>query len=217
MKRNSSIPSPHHRGAVNHQGATPAAGPESALFEIERSMDEAWVQARQDSPGGSDEEAARLVVADPSRHQWRLVDAALDRLPCPDCEAALGRGIRGCPSCDMADGFRFAGQEPDRDGVPPGNEHAIRVSTAVLRSPHRYPTWAVRANEVHLPLFLAGEMPTRLEQEAMLAAWQRGVSFDDAGARTFSELATRAKAELAERSLTHFPLISLVPPWHRAE
>jgi hypothetical protein len=177
----------------------PVAGPESALIEIERSIDTAWVQARQDSPVRSDEEAARLVLADPSRHPWRLVDAALDRLRCPDCDAKLGSGIRGCPSCDLADGFRFTGRESDRDGVPPGNEHAIRVSTAVLRAPRRYPTWAVRANEIHLPLFVEGQMPTRREQEAMLAGWQRGVTFDVAGARTFSELAARANAELARR------------------
>ncbi len=164
-----------------------------ALAEVERSIDAAWEAERLAHPDEDDETTANRVLADPSAHPWRLVDAALARLSCPDCGSELGAG-RGCASCDLADGFRFAAREPDRPDVPPGHEHAIRVSTAVLRAPDRYPAWAVEANRIYLPLFLAGEMPTRRAQEAMLEAAREGVRVDTAGVATFAELAARAAA-----------------------
>ncbi len=166
----------------------------AARSEIEQSIEAAWLRYTADRPGKPDDDAAHDVLEDPSRHPWRLVDAAMDRLVCAECGSGLGSGPRGCGPCDIADGFRFAAREPDREGVPRGNEHAIRVSSAVLRTPRRYPDWAVRSNEVFLPLFLAGDMPTRLEQEAMLAAWKDGRGVPDLdGVRTFADLAARAR------------------------
>nr|BFE89065.1 hypothetical protein GCM10020093_116660 [Planobispora longispora] len=44
-------------------------------------------------PSEADETAiAEMVVDEPSRHDWRVVDAALDRLACPECGSRLGRG-----------------------------------------------------------------------------------------------------------------------------
>ncbi len=166
---------------------------------MEASIEAAWVHDREARGDLQDEVAARGIVAEPHLHPWRLVDAALDRMRCPDCGDALGRGPRGCGPCDLADGFRFAAREPDRPGVPAGNEHALRVSTAVLRSPRRYPAWAVKANRDHLRLFLAGQMPTRAQQEAMLAAARAGVLVDAAGVDTFGALAARASDALANR------------------
>jgi hypothetical protein len=91
----------------------------------------------------------------------------MERLRCPDCGEDLGAGSRGCASCDSADGYRFAAQEPDRAGVPPGNEHAIRVSSTILRLPHRYPAWVVRGNELMLPLFMDGQMPRREQKQQL--------------------------------------------------
>lgn len=173
--------------------------PDDALEQVAASIESAWAQHREAPSGLSDEAAARRIVAEPNLHPWRLVDAALDRLRCSDCGEVLGRGPRGCAPCDLADGFRFGAREPDRPGVPAGNEHAVRVSTAVLRSPRRHPAWAVEANRAHLPLFLAGQMPTRAQQEAMLAASRAGVAVNTAGARSFEELAARALGALASR------------------
>ncbi|MEU2912643.1 hypothetical protein ACWCQ0_14740 [Streptomyces massasporeus] len=41
--------------------------------------------------GGRERAAAETAVAEPARHDWRLVDAALDRLVCPDCGDRPGR------------------------------------------------------------------------------------------------------------------------------
>jgi hypothetical protein len=173
-----------------------------ARAEIERSIEAAWVQYRAGRPGEPEEDVARYVLEDSSRHLWRLVDAASDRLVCEACDGVLGSGPRGCGPCDLADGFRFAAQEPDRDWVPRGNEHAIRVSSAVLRSPHRYPDWAVRSNEASLPLFLAGDMPTRRQQQTMVAAWRNGWELIDLGeVKTFSDLVARSQdGDAANRS-----------------
>lgn len=171
-----------------------AAEPLDALAAVERSIEAAWEAERAQHPDEDDAATARRVVDDPSLHPWRLVDAALLRLPCNACGEALGMGPVGCGPCDLAHGFRFAAREPDRPGVPPGNEHAIRVSAAIQRAPHRYPAWTVAGNRLRLPLFLAGDMPTRREQEVMVAARRRGSAPDEQGAATFSELAARAAA-----------------------
>lgn len=162
------------------------------LAIVERSIQAAWEHERTQHPDEDEAATARRIVDEPGEHPWRLVDAALLRLRCEACGTALGSGAMGCAACDLAHGFRFAAREPDRPGVPPGNEHAIRVSAAVLRAPHRHPAWAVESNRVHLPLFLAGDMPTRRQQEVMLTARDRGVTVEAAGARSFAELAARA-------------------------
>lgn len=169
-----------------------------ALRDVEASIEAAWTDVRgHGDRGDSESELALSVVEHPDRHPWRVVDAALDRLLCPACGSRLGSGARGCASCDFADGFRFAAREPDRHGVGAGNEHAIRVCTAVLRAPGRYPAWSVAANRLFLPLFLGGQMPTRRQQEDLLAASQRGLpaisELERAG--SFGELAAIAKGE----------------------
>jgi hypothetical protein len=92
----------------------------------------------------------------------------------------------------FGDGARFLGQEPDRPGVPAGNEHAIRVALTVVRHPHRWPAEAVTGNRLYLPLFHAGYMPTKTERYALLAALRSGRMDELAGATTFTELAERA-------------------------
>jgi hypothetical protein len=136
----------------------------AALRQVEDSIDEAWGRFRTESgitAGTADErELAEVVLQDPSEFDWRVVDGALKQLTCPDCGSGLGAGPTGCVSCDRANGFRFAAREIDRPDVPPGNEHAIRVSSAVARTRHRYSPRARAGYELYLPDLLAGTLPT---------------------------------------------------------
>ncbi|MGW7679711.1 hypothetical protein ACWGID_03170 [Kribbella sp. NPDC054772] len=136
----------------------------TALQQIEASIDAAWdsfcttSEVRRGTPEARD--LAEIVLQDPSEFDWRVVDGALNQLTCPDCHATLGSGDVGCPSCDRANGFRFAARETDRPDVPPGNEHAIRVSSAVARTRHRYTPRARAGYELVLPDLLDGALPT---------------------------------------------------------
>ncbi|MZF86111.1 hypothetical protein [Streptomyces sp. SID5643] len=124
-----------------------------------------------DTVAGGDQERmlAEMVAAEPHRHDWRIVDAALDRLVCPDCGGRLARGPAGCPACDLAHGFRYAAIERDRPGVPPGNEHAIRVNVSVVRRPQVTSESEVLVRRLLLPLLLAGFLPTTEEAQRMSA------------------------------------------------
>ena len=126
-------------------------------------VDRAWsrVCAVWGVETGSPQESdlARLVAEGPDQFEWRVVDAALDRLTCEGCGERLGAGARGCAPCDLADGFRYAAREVDRPGVPPGNEHAVRVAWAVAGHPHRVRPRAVCGTELGLHLLYAGVCP----------------------------------------------------------
>ena len=189
--------------ALRERGLTLAAPPtdsatarsaESVLVEEAEARIHAWTELRRrlDLPG-PDAEIAALVGDDAAAHTWREVDAALDRRRCDDCETALGAGRRGCAACDAADGGRFAAIERDRPGVPPGNEHALRVATVVVRHPHRWPEVAVTADRSYLPLFAAGDLPTKTQRYALLAAVRAGLADRLAGAGSFTEMAQRAE------------------------
>ncbi|MDX2971796.1 hypothetical protein [Kribbella solani] len=143
----------------------------SAIRQVEDSLDVAWDSFCADSGVRPETPEARqlaeVVLQDPSEFDWRVVDAAMDRLICPDCGAALGSGDTGCVSCDKANGFRFGARETDRPAVPPGNEHAIRVSSAVARTRHRYSPRARTGYELLLPDLLDGALPTTAEAQRM--------------------------------------------------
>lgn len=136
----------------------------------------AWADAltRHGVPAGEDRAFAELVVDDPRTVPWRVVDAALDRLRCVSCGLPLGRGPLGCPGCDSAHERRWLAAEPDRPHVPPGNEHAIRVATAVARLPHRFAAQMVPLYAANLPLLLAGQMPHRGLPSAIKRYAERG-------------------------------------------
>lgn len=141
-----------------------------------------------------DEQAvAAMVAEEPDRHPWRVVDAAFDRLTCPDCGSRWSRGPAGCPACDLADGHRYAAIEVDRAGVPPGNEHAIRVNVAVVRRAHAHSPTEVLTRRAILPALLAGALPTIAEAQRVGALAKRGI--------TYAELAPMV-ADLAERAPT---------------
>lgn len=152
-----------------------------------------WRRLRGDvgSLAATEAELARLVVEDPSSFAWREVDAALERSRCDACGRESGAGERGCTPCDQADGTRFAGQERDRPGVPPGNEHAVRVALTLVRFPHRWPEAAVAGARLYLPRFVAGDLPTRSERYALLRALREGRGAELADAPTFADMARR--------------------------
>jgi hypothetical protein len=151
-------------------GGAPACGRCRRL--VDAIVEERWgVFLRQWDIAGGDEERglAEMVVAEPDRHDWRVVDAALDRLVCPDCGDRLARGPAGCPACDLAHGFRYAAIETDRPGVPPGNEHAIRVNVSVVRRPQVTSDSEVLVRRLLLPLLLVGFLPTTEEAQRLSA------------------------------------------------
>ncbi|GGM76884.1 hypothetical protein GCM10012275_54450 [Longimycelium tulufanense] len=122
---------------------------------------------------GQEAELAEMVVDEPDRHDWRVVDAALDRLACAECGDRLSRGPIGCPACDLAHGFRYAAIETDRPGVVPGNEHAIRVNVSVVRRPHVTSANEVLARRLLLPVLLVGYLPTIDEAQRISALIKR--------------------------------------------
>ncbi|OXM68257.1 hypothetical protein CF165_14025 [Amycolatopsis vastitatis] len=161
-------------GVVKH-GQLPRGGkPAVALDEIEAGIEAAWqaFQAGFDVVAGSSDETslAEAVLLDPSEFEWRVVDGALNRLTCQDCHSTLGAGPVGCHRCDQANGYRFAAKEIDRPHVPPGNEHALRVASAVARTRHRYSPQARCGYELALPSLLDGDLPTTAEAQASKAA-----------------------------------------------
>ncbi|WP_238161549.1 hypothetical protein [Micromonospora endolithica] len=140
---------------------------------IEAELDLAW--ARQlgewDVVGGSPGETALgwLVVDSPEEHDWRTVDAALDRLTCTACGSTLTRGPATCRRCAYYHEVRFAAREVDRPDVPAGNEHALRVSFAVARARTRYGARARAGYELVLPALLAGDLPTTAQAQSARA------------------------------------------------
>jgi hypothetical protein len=141
----------------------------AALRQVEDSIDAAWTsfcaQSQVTLGTAEDRELAEVVLQDTSEFDWRVVDAALGRLICSDCGSSLGSGDTTCARCNQANGFRFAARETDRPGVPPGNEHAIRVSSAVARTRHRYSPRARAGYELILPDLLGGALPTTAQAQ----------------------------------------------------
>ncbi|MEU0570331.1 hypothetical protein ABZ297_33775 [Nonomuraea sp. NPDC005983] len=119
---------------------------------------------------------AEMVVDEPDKHLWRVVDAAYDRLTCDECGGRLSRGPAGCASCDLANGFRYAAIEIDRPGVTPGNEHGLRVNVSVVRRPSGISPPELLARRLLLPLLLEGRLPTTAEAQAGKALLNDGAT-----------------------------------------
>jgi ribosomal protein L40E len=144
-----------------------------AIGQIEAELDRAWAGVLGEFAvgAGSPDEVALgwLVVDDPAEHDWRLVDAALDRLTCTECGSALTKGPVDCRRCSYYDQVRFAAREVDRPAVPPGNEHAIRVSVAVARNRARYAARVRAGYELVLPSLVDGALPSTKQAQAARA------------------------------------------------
>ncbi|ADL43603.1 hypothetical protein [Micromonospora aurantiaca (nom. illeg.)] len=145
----------------------------AAVARLEDEIRDAWARLRGEldvAPGSPEEsELAWLVIDDPGAYDWRTVDGAVDRLTCPDCGARLTAGPATCETCEFRHRMRFGARERDRPHVPPGNEHALRVATAVTRSRHRYSPRARVGYELVLPDLLAGALPTTPQAQAAKA------------------------------------------------
>ncbi|GAB3165288.1 hypothetical protein [Microbispora hainanensis] len=116
-----------------------------------------------------------------------LVDAVFDRLICDQCSGPLGRRA-GCPRCDVAHGMRYVARETDRPGVPPGNEHAIRVNVSVVRRPEGIPAPKMLGRRLLLPAMLAGFLPMTEQAQRLGALVKRGARAEDV-AMAIDELA----------------------------
>lgn len=130
---------------------------------------------------------ARMVADEPDKHPWRVVDAAYDRLTCPECGGRLSRGPAGCAACDLANGFRYSAIEIDRPGVPPGNEHALRVNVAVTRRPDGISASEVLLRRLSLPVLLEGGLPTREQAQATKALTRKGATAEELAAVVYAE------------------------------
>jgi hypothetical protein len=142
------------------------------VTEIGAQLDLAWAGLLTEldvTPDSPDETTLSWLVVDhPAEHDWRIVDAALDRLTCA-CGSTLTSGLATCQRCTYYHGVRFAAREVDRPNVPVGNEHAIRVSFAVARSRTRYSPRARVGYELILPALMAGDLPTTKQAQAAKA------------------------------------------------
>jgi hypothetical protein len=140
----------------------------AALAAVEASIAERWalfcVEHEASGP-----ELAQIVLQNPAEFEWRVVDAALDQLTCSECGSGLGSGPVECTACEFANGQRYGAIEVDRPNVPPGNEHAIRVASAVARTRHRYLPRVRAGYEVVLPDLLDGKLPTTAQAQAAKA------------------------------------------------
>jgi hypothetical protein len=151
-------------------GGAPACAACRAL--VDGIVEEEWAAfLRHWDVTGCEQEVAlaEMVAAEPDRHDWRVVDAALDRLVCSDCGDRLGRGPVGCAACDLAHGFRYAAIETDRPGVPPRNEHAVRVNVSVVRRPHFTSENELLVRRLLLPVLLVGYLPSTEEAQRVSA------------------------------------------------
>ncbi|MFI9402069.1 hypothetical protein [Nocardia sp. NPDC052316] len=128
-------------------------------------IEDEWYHFFSQWQGEDERDVARLIAAEPDRHDWRIVDAALDRIVCDECGSRLSRGPMNCSACNLAHGFRYAAIESDRPGVPPGNEHAIRVNISVVRRPQLTSAQELLARRLFLPALLVGFLPTTAQAQ----------------------------------------------------
>lgn len=138
-------------------------------FLVDDLIEEEWQGFFNQWRGENELDVARLVAAEPDQHDWRIVDGALDRVVCDECGSRLSRSPMDCSACNLAHGFRYAANETDRPGVPPGNEHAIRVNVSVVRRPQMTSAQELLARRLFLPALLVGFLPTTAQAQHISA------------------------------------------------
>ncbi|MEV7590226.1 hypothetical protein AB0O42_08115 [Streptomyces sp. NPDC089922] len=147
----------------------------ACVAKVDAIIDDAWRQFVRDTgipdatTGAETEAWARLVIEDLAAHDWRVVDAAYDRIPCTECGHALSRGPAHCGECTAAHAYRYGAVETDRPSVPPGNEHAVRVNVSAVRRPEGLSEHELTARRLVLPYLLVGRLPTTAQAQRLAA------------------------------------------------
>jgi hypothetical protein len=174
----------------------PGGAPECAdcVAWIDADVEAGWAAEVDGLDADMPRHVAEAVMADPRGVRWRVVDAALRRIPCYACGQGSGTGPVACEPCRLAHENRFYAAEPDRPRVPRGNEHAIRVSTVVARWPQWFPDHVVPLYAGTLPLLHAGDLPTTPQAQAIKAFIDSGGDLEVfAGATSFAEITRRVR------------------------
>jgi hypothetical protein len=123
----------------------------------------ALLDAERVRPGSEGEQGLAELVhrADVGTYPWTCTDWALWLLRCEECGGQLGSGDPGCGVCATADAARWAWDYTAlRCGAMTGNEHALRVTVAGLRAPHRHRESVLAGWRLALPFLFIGETPT---------------------------------------------------------
>ncbi len=170
-------PRPRDIEPCRHCGA-PVGTTYPACVACSEAVDRYWqadwaalLAAQGAAPGAAGETAlARVVLAQPDRHPWTVVDVAMSRVRCDACGCEMGGGPKDCTACEMAFGGLWAYDvEALYDGAMTGIEHALRVGRWVLRYPHRQSTNVVTAWRGSMPLLLTGGLPATRDAQAAMA------------------------------------------------
>lgn len=124
---------------------------------VERYWEADWraLLERERIPLGTPDEALLAAVIalelemQAPEYAWTIVDAALKRLFCPECEREPGTGLASCTQCTFTFGNLWgydvtAGPQ----GAMTGNEHALRVGRWVVRALHRHAELAIESATV---------------------------------------------------------------------
>lgn len=122
-----------------------------ALLDAER------VQSGTEAERG----VAELVLSEEvGAYPWTCVDWALWLLRCTECGGQQGSGDVGCGVCAASDAARWAWDFTGMPDAMTGNEHALRVTVAGLRAPHRHRAPVLAGWRLALPYLFVGETPT---------------------------------------------------------
>jgi uncharacterized protein (UPF0212 family) len=125
----------------------------------------ALLQQEQVVPGSADERLlAQVVLLEFGCHPWTVLDIAMSKLRCSQCNAELGEAYSDCPECGMAFGSSILAEFNAT-----GNEHALHIGRWVLRYPHRHSQNAVTAWRMSIPRLLTGWLPSiKAAQQSMV-------------------------------------------------
>lgn len=131
----------------------------------------ALLDAERVRPGSDVERelAARILSEDVGRYPWTCTDWALWLSPCEECDGQLGSGQPGCVACAAADADRWAWDFHAMPHSMTYNEHALRVTVAGLRAPHRHRATVVAGWRLALPFLFIGNTPTTREAQRIRA------------------------------------------------
>jgi hypothetical protein len=130
---------------------------------------------------GSDDEdlLAQLVIAEFDDHPWTIVDMAMCRVRCEECQQELGGGPPACAACQFAFGnLWWHDIDAGRQGAMTMDEHALRVGRYVIRHPHRYSPAIACGWRVNMPRILTGWLPDGAEARRQATVLKSGQHVD---------------------------------------